>query len=64
MQQNIDKNKEKLSGSCQAAPLKWGDVVQMNHLKETAFNNGLDYIMLADCVYYDEVSTYFTLPLT
>ncbi|RUS73376.1 hypothetical protein EGW08_018854 [Elysia chlorotica] len=54
MQQNLDKNRERIPGSCQALPLKWGDADQIKHLKETVFNDGPDYIMLADCVYYDD----------
>ena len=55
MQQNIDKNKEKLVGSCQATPLTWGNSEQMKCLKDSTFSNVLDYIIVADCVYYEEV---------
>ncbi|GFR70526.1 protein-lysine methyltransferase METTL21D-like [Elysia marginata] len=54
MQHNIDKNKEKLIGSCQAVPLSWGDTDQIKHIKEMLVPAGLDYILVADCVYYEE----------
>ncbi|GFO28945.1 protein-lysine methyltransferase mettl21d-like [Plakobranchus ocellatus] len=57
IKQNIDTNREKLSGSCQAAALTWGDEDQMKSLKDASFPEGPDYIMVADCVYYQESVT-------
>ncbi|BFZ21256.1 hypothetical protein BsWGS_24295 [Bradybaena similaris] len=54
MQHNISENKSKFTGSCSAKSLTWGDKEQMHVLKQSDFPNGADFIVLADCVYYEE----------
>ncbi|CAG5131101.1 unnamed protein product [Candidula unifasciata] len=54
MQYNITENKGKFTGSCSAEPLRWGDREQMSFLKQSDFPHGADFIVLADCVYYEE----------
>ncbi|XP_019349619.2 protein N-lysine methyltransferase METTL21D [Alligator mississippiensis] len=44
---NIETNKHLLTGSIQAKVLKWGEDV-------TAFLPPPDYILMADCIYYEE----------
>jgi len=50
LQHNIDKNKD-LNLVVEAAVLKWGD---SNAIKAVRDTQDLDYILVADCVYYDE----------
>ena len=43
---NIEENKALIKGTTEAAPLTWGqDIV----------SNNFHYILLADCIYYEEV---------
>ncbi|XP_063803691.1 protein N-lysine methyltransferase METTL21D [Pseudophryne corroboree] len=46
MKSNIDSNSHLITGSCQAKVLKWGEV-------SDSFPT-LDYILMADCIYYEE----------
>lgn len=55
MSHNIALNNERLKGSCKAAVVSWGNQQQMSNVKETHFPTGVDFILLADCVYYEEV---------
>ncbi|CAL1538723.1 unnamed protein product [Lymnaea stagnalis] len=54
LQHNITLNKNKLKGSCTAMALPWGDKKCMTDIKEAHFRSGVDYILLADCVYYEQ----------
>ena len=53
MNLNIEANREKLSGEMCARELKWGE-------EYTGFNPPVDFLLLADCIYYEEVM--FSLP--
>lgn len=44
---NIDTNKKLITGSAIAECLVWG---------QTEVTSTHDYVLLADCIYYDEVS--------
>ncbi|KAM4690654.1 protein N-lysine methyltransferase METTL21D [Rhinophrynus dorsalis] len=44
---NIESNTHLITGSCQAKVLKWGEPV-------TDFMPPPDYILMADCIYYEE----------
>uniref|UniRef100_K7FHY5 Valosin containing protein lysine methyltransferase n=1 Tax=Pelodiscus sinensis TaxID=13735 RepID=K7FHY5_PELSI len=44
---NIEKNKHLVTGSVQAKVLKWGEDVK-------EFLPAPDYILMADCIYYEE----------
>ncbi|CAH2327895.1 Hypothetical predicted protein [Pelobates cultripes] len=47
MKMNIDRNADLITGSCQAKVLKWGEDV-------TEFMPPSNYILMADCIYYEE----------
>ncbi|XP_071972130.1 protein N-lysine methyltransferase METTL21D isoform X2 [Engystomops pustulosus] len=47
MKANITSNSALISGSCQAKVLKWGEDV-------LDFSPSPDYILMADCIYYEE----------
>lgn len=47
---NIDTNKHIFQGAARAQALKWGEPIKDSSL----FNP--DYILIADCVYYEEVN--------
>ncbi|KAM8921101.1 protein N-lysine methyltransferase METTL21D [Pelodytes ibericus] len=47
MKRNIDNNMQIMMGSCRAKVLKWGEDV-------TEFLPPPDYILMADCIYYEE----------
>ncbi|XP_075047956.1 protein N-lysine methyltransferase METTL21D [Mixophyes fleayi] len=47
MKTNIDSNSHLITGSCQAKVLKWGEDV-------SDFSPSPDYILMADCIYYEE----------
>ena len=49
LQLNIDNNKDLLKGKAVCQALKWGDKIEDKTLCEP------DLILLADCVYYEEV---------
>ncbi|XP_077123447.1 protein N-lysine methyltransferase METTL21D [Ranitomeya variabilis] len=44
---NIKRNSALITGSCQAKVLKWGEDV-------SGFSSSPDYILIADCIYYEE----------
>ncbi|XP_073433817.1 protein N-lysine methyltransferase METTL21D isoform X1 [Dendrobates tinctorius] len=47
MKMNIKSNSALITGSCEAKVLKWGEDV-------TDFSPSPDYILMADCIYYEE----------
>ncbi|XP_053330852.1 protein N-lysine methyltransferase METTL21D-like [Spea bombifrons] len=47
MNVNIESNKDLITGSCRAKVLKWGEDV-------TEFLPSPNYILMADCIYYEE----------
>ncbi|KAM4664437.1 protein N-lysine methyltransferase METTL21D [Discoglossus pictus] len=47
MKTNIKDNAHLISGSCQAKVLKWGEEI-------SEFLPSPDYILMADCIYYEE----------
>jgi len=53
MQRNIDDNKSVITGSCSAKPLTWGENAQIQSIKDLLPARGLDFLTIADCVYYD-----------
>ncbi|XP_005094121.1 protein-lysine methyltransferase METTL21D [Aplysia californica] len=58
MDHNVNYNKSVIAaGSCSAQPLVWGDSSQTQNLKEKFFPQGLDFVTIADCVYYEESIT-------
>lgn len=47
MKTNIEKNSALITGSCQAKVLKWGEDI-------LDFSPSPDYVLMADCIYYEE----------
>ncbi|XP_075699442.1 protein N-lysine methyltransferase METTL21D isoform X2 [Rhinoderma darwinii] len=47
MKKNIDSNSTLITGSCQAKVLKWGE-------DALEFSPSPDYVLMADCIYYEE----------
>lgn len=50
IEMNITENKSLIKGSAKALPLRWG---------EDTVQDYFHYILLADCIYYEEVSFFF-----
>lgn len=53
IEMNITENKSLIKGSAKALPLRWG---------EDTVQDYFHYILLADCIYYEEVS-FFSLTM-
>lgn len=50
IEMNITENKSLIKGSAKALPLRWG---------EDTVQDYFHYILLADCIYYEEVPFFF-----
>ena len=51
IQLNIDRNQENLTGKAEAEVLSWGS--------QSAVSKQPDYILVADCIYYQQVSVLY-----
>lgn len=54
IEMNITENKSLIKGSAKALPLRWG---------EDTVQDYFHYILLADCIYYEEVPFFFPLTM-
>ncbi|XP_013084076.1 protein N-lysine methyltransferase METTL21D-like [Biomphalaria glabrata] len=54
MNHNIQLNQKVLKDSCSALELRWGNKEQMSKVKQIHFSEGVDFLLVADCVYYEE----------
>ncbi|KAH9496686.1 hypothetical protein Btru_009658 [Bulinus truncatus] len=70
MQHNVNLNEKILKGSCTATELKWGNKEHMAHIKQEHFSESVDFLLIADCVYYEAIEElvktvlYLTSPST